>query len=61
MKTEWLVSNVTAVGSPRRAENAVRETISGVFWPIEAVVVVGPFWDVAYSSRALVLLLRITS
>ena len=40
---EWLVADVTAVGSPDRAECVIlRVILAGrVFWPIQAVFVVG--------------------
>ena len=40
MKTEWLVADVTAVGSPDRAEHANFEVILAVFLPIQAVYLV---------------------
>ena len=42
MKIEWLVANVTAVGSPERAEHAIWGVILAVrfVWPIQPVVVV---------------------
>ena len=43
MKTEWLVTDVTAVGFPGRAECALLGGDFGwvLFWPIQAVFVVG--------------------
>ena len=41
MKIEWLVTDVTAVESPERAERAILEVLLGVFWLIQAVFVVG--------------------
>ena len=38
---EWLIANVTAVGSPTRSESAVCCVIFDVFWPIWAALVVG--------------------
>ena len=40
MKREWLVTNVTAVGSPDRVEHTVFGAILGVFQPIQATCVV---------------------
>ena len=34
MKIEWLVTDVTSVGSPARAECAIFGGMFGVFWPI---------------------------
>ena len=39
MKIEWLVTNVTAVGSPDRAERAILGMILDIFWPIQATFV----------------------
>ena len=51
MKTEWLVTNVTAVVSPDRAERAMLGIILGIFWPIQAIFVVGePLCDVGTPS-----------
>ena len=43
MKTEWVVTDVTAVRSPDRAERAILEIIlaGALFWPIQAVFVAG--------------------
>ena len=42
MKIEWLVTNLTAVGYPDRAEHAILGLIlAGLFWPIQVVYVVG--------------------
>ena len=41
MKTKWFVVNVTAVGSPDRAERAIFWVSLGIFWPIQALFVVG--------------------
>ena len=41
MKTEWLVAEITPVGSPDRAEYAILGTILDVFWPIQATYVIG--------------------
>ena len=51
MKMEWLVTDVTPVGSPDRAERAILGMIwLSVFWPIQAVFVVGePLCDVGTS------------
>ena len=58
MKIEWLVADVTVVGSPDRAECASLEAI--LAGPIQAVfVVVEPLsCDVRTQSRALISLLR---
>ena len=40
MKTEWLVANVTPVGSAARAEIDILGMILDIFWPIQAVFVV---------------------
>ena len=51
MKTEWLVANVTPVGSPDRAERAVLGIIVSVFWPIQTVFVARePHFDVGTPS-----------
>ena len=41
MKTEWLVTDVTSVGSPDRVEHGIFVVILGVYWPIQATFVVG--------------------
>ena len=43
MKIKWFVNNVTAVGSPDRAEHAIMGMILAVrfFLPIQAVFAVG--------------------
>ena len=51
MKIEWLVDNLTAVGSPDRGERAILGVILGDFWPIQATCVVGePLCDVKKPS-----------
>ena len=53
MKTEWLVADVTAVGSIDRAERAILGVfVAGrVFWPIQVIFVVGPpFYGVGTPS-----------
>ena len=51
MKIEWFVIYVTPVGSPDRAERAILGVILEVFWPIQAVFVVGePLCDVGSAS-----------
>ena len=42
-KLEWLVTDVTAVGSPDRVGLAILEMIFAkyVFWPIQAIFAVG--------------------
>ena len=49
MKIKWFVTDVTAVGTPDRAERAILKLILAgpFFWPIQAVFVVGePLCDV---------------
>ena len=60
MKIEWLVTNVTGIRSPDRAEHAIWELFwRGLLWQIQAVFVVGgPLCDVGTPSRALIILLR---
>ena len=41
MKIEWLVTNVTPVGSPDRAECVILGVILGIFLPIQALFVIG--------------------
>ena len=41
MKREWLVTNVTAVGSPDRAERDILRMFLDVFGPVQAAIVVG--------------------
>ena len=36
MKVEWLITDMTAAGSPARAESEHFWVILDVFWPIEA-------------------------
>ena len=51
MKTEWLVTDVTPVGSPNRAEDNFLGFILDVFRPNQAVFVVGePLCDVGTPS-----------
>ena len=51
MKREWLVIDVTAVGSPTRAEGDIFGLTFGVFWPVQATFVVGnPRCDVGIHS-----------
>ena len=38
---EWLVTDVTAVVYPERAERGIFEVILGIFWPIQASFVAG--------------------
>ena len=50
MKVEWLVTNVTSVGSPARTEHDIGG-VFGMLLPIKAVVVVGkPLCDVGIRS-----------
>ena len=59
MKIEWLITNVTAVGSPDRAERAISGMILGIFCLIQATFVVGePLCDVRAPSWALITLFR---
>ena len=54
MKIEWLVDDVTAVGSPNGAERAIWGVILGVFWSIQAIFVVEePLCDVRVPTCAL--------
>ena len=49
MELQWLVTDVTAVGSPDIAEDAILEVIlsGALFWPIQCVFMVGePLCDV---------------
>ena len=41
MKTEWLFDDVTAVGSPDRADRSILGMVFGVFLSIQATFVVG--------------------
>ena len=43
MKIEWLVADVTAIGSSGRAEHAILGGVCGwvCFWPIQVIFVVG--------------------
>ena len=53
MKIEWLVTDVTAVGSPARTECAILGGDFGwaCFWPISAVFLVAePLCDVGTTS-----------
>ena len=54
MKIKWLVANVTAVGSPDRAERAMYfggDFAWALFWQTQAVFVVDePFYDVGTPS-----------
>ena len=53
MKIEWLVTDVTAIGTPDRAERAVLGVdLAGRFcWPIQDIFVVAePLCDVGTSS-----------
>ena len=52
MKVVWLVANVTAVGSPDRAECDIVGVILGNFWPVQATFVVRePLCDVEMSPN----------
>ena len=60
MKIEWLITDVPAVRSPDRAERAILGMILGVFWPIQALFVIGePLCDVRSPSLALITLFRV--
>ena len=63
MKIEWLVTNVTPVGSPDRVERAILWVIwAGYFLPIQAIFVVGEaFCDVRNPSGAPISSLRVIS
>ena len=52
MKIEWLVTDVTPVGSPDRAERDILGMIFDVFQPIQAAIVVGrePLCDMRIPS-----------
>ena len=54
MKSEWLITEVTAVESPVRAERAILGAILAIgvwFWQIQAVFVVGePLSNVGTTS-----------
>ena len=41
LKTEWLVADVTPVGSTANAERDILEMILDVFWSIQVAFVVG--------------------
>ena len=41
MKIKWLVTNVTAVESPERAEHAILGVLLSVFWSIQAAFAAG--------------------
>ena len=54
MKIKWLVTDVTPVGSPDRAERAILVMIFGIFWADSGPFVIGePLCDVESPSRAL--------
>ena len=62
LKIKWVIANVTAVGSPNRAERAIlgRILAGALFWIVQAVFVVRePLCDVGTSSCALISLLRV--
>ena len=61
MKIEELIANATAVGSPALAERDVLEMNLGVFWPVQAAIVVGePFCDLGITLEPYVItLLRV--
>ena len=62
MKIEWLIADVTAVGSaPARAERYLFGVILDIFWPIHATFVVGElFCDLGIPSSALITLLMVS-
>ena len=60
MKTEWLVTNVTAIGFPASAESELFWVILDLFWLIRAAFVVGePLCELEMPSLGLKTLLRI--
>ena len=60
MKTEWLVTNVTPVGSPERAERDILGIILDVFSANSGrFLVMEPLCDVGNPSWALITLLRV--
>ena len=62
MKIKWLIADVTAAGSPDRAEYAILGVISAgqLFWPIQAIFVVGePLCRVGTPSWAVICLVRV--
>ena len=62
MKIEWLVADVTAVGSIEKAERAILGVFYdwASFWPIKVIFVVGdPLCGVGTHFRALITLLRV--
>ena len=62
MKIEWLIADVTAVGSLDTAERGIFEGDFGwaLFWPIQAIFVVGgPLCGLGTPIRALITLLRV--
>ena len=51
LKIDWIVADVTPVGSPARAERDILGMLLDVFWPIEAHFVGGgPLYDVGIHS-----------
>ena len=47
MLIEWLIADVTSVGSPARAGGVILGMILGVFWPVQTAIVAGkPLCDV---------------
>ena len=61
MKIEELIANATAVGSPVLAERDILEVTLGVFWLVQAdIVVEEPFCDLGISLEPYVItLLRV--
>ena len=61
MKIEWLVTDVTAIGPPGRAEHAILGVILvGRVFPIQDTFVVAePLCDVGTFSWALITLFRV--
>ena len=50
MKKEWLVANITPVGSPDRVKRDISGIVFGIFWQALATFVVGePLCDVGIS------------
>ena len=51
IEKEWLVDDVTSVGSSDRVECYILGMVLNVFWPFQAVIVVGePFCDLGFPS-----------
>ena len=60
MKTDWLDTNVTTIGSHDRVERDILGMILDVFWPIQATFAARvPLCDVGTPSWALIFLPKI--